>query len=101
MSEVKSVPLKELFEDAKKKYPQNHKPIKVEESGDHVCITCGEPIKGKDYRKKYCSTCKPKHSITFKLNDEEYELFLEYYNIFGCDSVSQCVKDLVLEGVKQ
>lgn len=49
----------------------------------------------------FCVKCGAKHHLTCNLNDAEYELFLGYYDIFGCDSVGECVKDLVLEGVKR
>lgn len=64
------------------------------------CCVCGKRLYGRAKNRKYCSSCLPKHQLSFKLNDEEYELFMEYYDIFGCDSVSECVKDLVLEGIR-
>ncbi len=65
------------------------------------CCVCGKRLYGRAKNKRYCKDCEPKHSITFKLNDREYAKLLEYYDIFGCDSITMCVKDLVLEGVKQ
>ena len=67
----------------------------------NFCVKCGARLKSKHKGKKLCGKCKAKHHLTCNLNDAEYELFLEYYDIFGCDSVSECVKDLVLEGVKR
>lgn len=65
-----------------------------------MCVTCGEPIKGSDGRKKYCRKCKPKHIVNCYLNDEDYKLFKDYYDIYGCDSVSDCLRDIILGEVK-
>ena len=95
--------LKALFKEADKKYPSKRgRPKKVKRTmPTHPCIRCGKPIQGKSTKKKYCNECKLKHRISFSLTDAEYELFKNYYNIFGCDSVGSCAKDIVMSEVKQ
>jgi len=93
MSE-REVPLKKLFEEAKKKYKKT--PVM---KNKHYCKKCGKEIYRKDKRIKYCNDCRLKHNTSTMLTDSEYVQFKEYFTANNYTSVSDCVHDIIMEKI--